>query len=103
MNPRPSLTEDAMLKGTPFHSRTSTLCQSQNWRRWAGYVVAGSYELTHDREYYAIRSGAALIDVSPLHKYMIRGPDAVRFLDRVVTRDVSRCALGQVLYTPWCD
>ncbi len=92
-----------MLRDTPFHSRTGALCQSQNWRRWAGYVVAGSYELTHDREYYAIRSSAALIDVSPLHKYMIRGPDAVRFLDRVVTRDVSRCALGQVLYTPWCD
>ena len=92
-----------MLRGTPFHSRTSALCQARNWRRWAGYVTAGSYELTHEREYYAIRSAAALIDVSPLFKYMIRGPDAVRFLDRVVTRDVSRCAENQVLYTPWCD
>jgi aminomethyltransferase len=66
-------------------------------------VAAGSYELTHDREYYAIRTAAALIDVSPLFKYMIRGADAVPFLDRVVTRDVARCALNQVLYTPWCN
>ncbi len=92
-----------MLRVTPFHSRTSALCQAHNWRRWAGYVAAGSYELTHDREYYAIRSAAALIDVSPLFKYMIQGPDAVRFLDRIVTRDVSRCAANQVLYTPWCN
>ena len=92
-----------MLRGTAFHSRTSVLCEGQNWRRWAGYVVAGSYELTHEREYYAIRSSAALIDISPLHKYRITGPDAARLLDRMVTRDVSKCAVGQVLYTPWCD
>jgi len=92
-----------MLRGTPFHSRTSALCQGQNWRRWAGYLAASSYELTPEREYYAIRSAAALIDVSPLFKYLISGPDAARLLDRVVTRDVSRCAVNQVMYTPWCD
>ena len=92
-----------MLRTTPFHSRTAPLCQAQNWRRWAGHITAGSYELIHDREYYAIRSSAALFDVSPLFKYEIRGRDAARFLDRVVTRDVSKCAPGQVLYTPWCD
>lgn len=92
-----------MLRGTPFHSRTSALCQAHNWRRWGGCLVAGSYELTHDREYYAIRTAAALIDVSPLYKYLIRGPDAVEFLDRVVTRRVAVCAQHQVLYTPWCN
>ena len=92
-----------MLRVTPFHSRTAPLCQAQNWRRWAGYVVAGSYELTHDREYWAIRSAAALLDVSPLYKYLVRGRDAARLLDRVVTRDVGRCVVGQVMYTPWCD
>jgi aminomethyltransferase len=65
--------------------------------------VAGSYELTHEREYYAIRSAAALLDVSPLQKYLVRGSDAERFLNRVITRDVSKCDVGQVLYTPWCD
>ncbi len=91
------------LPGTPFHVRTAPLVQGQTWRRWAGYLVASSYELQHDREYHAIRSSAALIDVSPLFKYHIRGRDAVKLLDRVVTRDVSRAVPGQVLYTPWCD
>lgn len=91
------------LPGTPFHPRTAPLVQGQTWRRWAGYVVASSYELHHDREYHAIRSSAALFDVSPLFKYHVRGPDAVRLLDRVVTRDVVNAKVGQVLYTPWCD
>jgi aminomethyltransferase len=92
-----------VLRVTPFHARTAPLCQGQTWRRWAGHLVASSYELQHDREYHAIRSAAALFDVSPLYKYVITGPDAAALLDRVVTRDVSRCRVGQVLYTPWCD
>jgi aminomethyltransferase len=91
------------LPGTPFHARTAPLCQAQNWRRWAGYIVASSYDLQHDREYHAIRSAAALFDISPLFKYHVRGPDAARLLDRVVTRDVGTSRVGQVLYTPWCD
>lgn len=91
------------LPGTPFHPRTAPLVEGQTWRRWAGYVVASSYELHHDREYHAIRASAALFDVSPLYKYHVRGPDAVRLLDRVVTRDVAGAKVGQVLYTPWCD
>jgi aminomethyltransferase len=92
-----------MLKTTPFHARTATLCVSHAWRRWSGYVVASSYELTHEREYHAIRSSAALLDISPLYKYAVEGKDAARLLDRVVTRNVSRSAPGQVLYTGWCD
>jgi aminomethyltransferase len=92
-----------LLKTTPFHPRTAALCASHAWRRWAGYVVASSYELSHDREYHSIRSSAALFDVSPLYKYLIRGRDAARLLDLVVPRDVARAQVGQVLYTPWCD
>ena len=92
-----------MLKTTPFHSRTAPLSEGQSWRRGAGHVVASSYELLHDREYAAIRNSAALIDVSPLFKYLIGGRDATRFLDRVVTRHVAKARVGQVLYTPWCD
>jgi aminomethyltransferase len=92
-----------MLKPTPFHPRTAALCQSHAWRRWAGHVVASAYELSHEREYHAIRSAAALLDVSPLYKYLVRGKDAARLLDRVVTRDVARTTTGDVLYTPWCD
>ena len=91
------------LKTTPFHERTSKLCLPQNWRRWAGYLVVGSYELTLDHEYWAIRNTAALIDVTPLMKYMITGKDASRLLNRVVTRDMDKLKVGQVYYTGWCD
>ena len=91
------------LKHTPFHERTSQLCLPQNWRRWAGYIVVGSYELTLDREYWAIRNSAALIDVTPLMKYIIKGKDASRLLNRVVTRDMDKLKVGQVYYTGWCD
>jgi aminomethyltransferase len=88
---------------TPFHTRTSAVCDSHEWRNWSGYLSAGVYEPTHDREYYAIRNSAALIDVSPLFKYEVTGSDAARLVDRVITRDVTRQRVGQVYYTPWCD
>ncbi|HET6617036.1 MAG TPA: aminomethyltransferase family protein, partial [Gemmatimonadota bacterium] len=96
------VTVDA-IRTTPFHSRTAPLVRGQGWRRWAGYVVPTSYDLIHELEYNAIRGTAALIDVTPLFKYRIRGTGAAGLLDRVVTRDVARCRVGQVLYTPWCD
>lgn len=92
-----------MLKETPFHSRTAPLILGQTWRRWAGHAVASAYDWTHDREYAAVRNAAALFDVSPLHKYIISGPDAARLLERMVTRSVHKMKVGQVGYTPWCD
>ena len=92
-----------MLKTTPFHERTAALCASHAWRRWAGYVVASSYELSHEREYHSIRAAAALFDVSPLYKYAVTGKDAARLLDHVVTRNIQQLSVGQVVYTPWCD
>ena len=89
--------------GTPFHSRTSALCASQNWRTWSGYFVASSYDVMHDYEYHAIRNTAALIDISPLYKYEIRGKDALRLVDRVITRDAAKCAVGQALYGCLCE
>jgi len=91
------------LKHTPFHARTSKLSLPQNWRRWAGHIVVGSYDLHVEREYWAIRDAVALIDVSPLMKYMIEGPDAARLLDKLVPRDIGKMAIGQVGYTGWCD
>lgn len=92
-----------MPKKSPFYSRTAELCQSYSWQEWSGFLSANLYELEHTHEYYAIRTAAALIDVSPLYKYHIHGPDALALLNRVVTRDVAGCAVGQVMYTPWCD
>ena len=89
--------------GSAVHERTLPLCESLNIREWSGYYAVSAYEAHHEHEYNAIRNAAALIDVSPLYKYLITGPDAVRLVDRVITRDASKLAVGQVYYTPWCD
>lgn len=92
-----------MPVGTPFHDRTLALCQSLNYREWAGYYTVSSYETHHEHEYNAIRNGAALIDISPLFKYLVTGRNALDLVDRVITRDARRLQAGQVAYTPWCD
>ena len=92
-----------MAIGTPFHSRTAPLCTSLRFKQWSGYFAADAYDDFHDPEYHAIRSGAGLIDVSPLYKYDLKGPDALRLVDRVITRNAKRCEVGQVLYSGWCD
>ena len=89
--------------GTAVHERTFALCESLNYREWSGYYAVSAYEGHHEHEYNAIRNAAALIDVSPLFKYMITGRDAARFVDRIITRDVTKMGIGQVYYTPWCD
>jgi len=89
--------------GTAFHPRTFALCESLNYREWSGYYTVSAYETHHEHEYNAIRNAAALIDISPLYKYRITGPDATRLVDRIVTRDMKTVSVGQVIYTPWCD
>lgn len=89
--------------GTAVHARTLALCESLNYREWSGYYAVSAYESCHEHEYHAIRTAAALIDVSPLFKYLVTGSDAVRLVDRVITRDATTLAVGQVFYTPWCD
>lgn len=92
-----------MPVGSAFHARTLELCESLNYRDWAGYYAVSAYETHHEHEYNAIRNACALIDISPLYKYRLTGPDAVRLVNRVITRDASRMSVGQVYYTPWCD
>src|SRR5689334_1042361 len=89
--------------GTAVHDRTFALAESLNYREWSGYYAVSAYETHHEHEYNAIRNAAALIDVSPLFKYVIRGRDAVKLVDRIITRDAFKLAVGQVYYTPWCD
>ena len=88
---------------TPFHTRTASLNQSQEWRLWSGYYGAGMYEMYHEREYWSIRNSAGLIDISPLFKYEFSGPEALTAVNRIMTRDVHACQVGQVMYSPWCD
>jgi aminomethyltransferase len=89
--------------GTAFHERTFPLCQSLNYREWSGYYTVSVYEVHHEHEYNAIRNAAALIDISPLYKYLITGKDATRLVNRVITRDINKVKVGQVIYCCWCD
>jgi aminomethyltransferase len=89
--------------GTAVHERTFKLCESLNYREWSGYYTVSAYETHHEHEYNAIRNAAALIDVTPLYKYWITGKDATRFVNRVITRDIRKIAVGQVIYCCWCD
>ncbi len=89
--------------GTAVHDRTFKLCESMNFREWSGYYAASVYEMHHEHEYNAIRNAAALIDVTPLFKYRISGKDATKLVNRVITRDINKVAVGQVIYCCWCD
>jgi aminomethyltransferase len=89
--------------GTAFHDRTFALCQSLNYREWSGYYTVSSYEVHHEHEYNAIRNAAALIDITPLYKYLVEGKDATKLVNRVITRDINKVKIGQVIYCCWCD
>jgi aminomethyltransferase len=89
--------------GTAFHEKTLALCESLNYREWSGYYTVSVYEMHHEHEYNAIRNSAALIDISPLFKYRVTGSDATRFVNRVISRDINKVAIDQVIYCCWCD
>src|SRR5712691_5407285 len=100
---RESRGDPSMSVGTAFHPRTAPLNRKMVWREWSGYFASGVYADAPDIEYNAIREAAALIDVSPLFKYEVTGPDASRLIDRIITRDAAKLMVNQVYYTPWCD
>src|SRR6202047_2544749 len=79
------------------------LCESLNYREWSGYYTVGVYEMHHEHEDNAIRNPAALIDISPLFKYRVTGRDATKFVNRVISRDINKIAVDQVIYCCWCD
>ncbi len=92
-----------MPVGTAFHERTFPLCHSLNYREWSGYYTVSVYEVHHEHEYNAIRNASALIDITPLYKYLITGKDATKLVNRVITRDINKVKVGQVIYCCWCD
>jgi len=89
--------------GSAVHERTLALCESLNYREWSGFYAVSVYETHHEHEYNAIRNAAALIDVSPLYKYRVTGPDATQLVNRIITRDIQKVAVDQVIYCCWCD
>jgi len=91
------------LVGTPFHTRAAERNEKLAWEDWSGFHAASVYHDFHDIEYNAVREAVGVIDVSPLYKYLVSGPDAIRLVDRIITRDATRQQIDQVYYTPWCD
>lgn len=88
---------------SPFHERIAPLVTSFQWKQWAGYYAVRSFEMSHEREYVAFRHSAGLIDVTALYKYEVVGPDAARFLSRVMVKDITKLSVGRVTYLCWCD
>ena len=89
--------------GTAVHERTLPLCTSLNYREWSGFYAVSVYETHHEHEYNAIRNASALIDVTPLFKYLVTGRDATKFVNRVLARDINKVSMNQVIYCCWCD
>lgn len=90
------------LRKTPFHAPMEALMHGNGWIRWMGYYAPAYFD-SEQSEYFAVRTGASVYDVSPLIKYSIRGRDAARFMDYLVTRDMTKARPMQVVYTAWCD
>ena len=90
-----------MTEETAFHS-----CFARHTRafgEYKGYWLAS--EMTGRgpvEEYWACREKAAVMDLSPLRKYEILGPDAEALAQLCVTRDVKRLSQGQLVYTAMC-
>ncbi len=90
------------LLETPFHEKTYEACYNNDWYRWAGYKIAREYSNT-ELEYTAMRNTAGVLDITPMHKYDIKGADAIKFVDKLVTRNVTEIKSGQVMYIIWCN
>lgn len=87
---------------TPFHSRLDALDTLNTWHEWKGYSSPDAL-FCADIEYFAIRNATGVFDITPMTKYRITGPDALAYLDRLVTRDMRKVPVGRVAYAVWCD
>lgn len=90
------------LLKTPLHERQRALSQLDSFAPWAGYTTVEVFTSV-EQEYFAIRNSSSLYDLTPMVKYRVSGADALRFLNRLVTRDIRKVAPGKVAYAVWCD
>jgi aminomethyltransferase len=98
------MSQDAPLQLTResgFHPRTSALTRAFGDYRgfWVPHHFANAGAI---EEYWACREKAVIMDLSPLRKMEILGPDSEQFLQGIVTRDVRKLSVGQVFYTTMC-
>ena len=87
---------------SPFYQRMKALDTVNLWHEWKGYTTPDELYCA-ETEYFAIRNSTGVFDITPMTKYRITGPDALPFLDRLMTRDMNKLAPGRVAYTVWCD
>jgi len=90
------------LLPTPFHERARALSQVDSFVPWAGYTTVDVFT-NAGQEYFAIRNACSVYDLTPMVKYRIAGPDAGRYLNRLVTRDLRKLRVNRVSYCVWCN
>ncbi len=90
------------IMGTAFYPRTSLLNERQKWNAWDRYHIVDAYT-DWQEELRTVRERASALDQSPLSKHYIAGPDAVRLVNYLITRDATKIEVGQIYYTPWCN
>lgn len=90
------------LLATPFHERARALSQLDSFVPWAGYTTVDVFT-NAGQEYFAIRNACSVYDLTPMVKYRIAGPDAARYLNRLVTRDLRKLRVNRVSYCVWCN
>lgn len=90
------------LAHTPFYTAYVEMSKTENWATWNGYKVPRIVDKL-STEYFAVRSACSVMDLTPMEKYRIEGPDARAYLDRLVTRDLARLVPGRVTYVVWCN
>jgi aminomethyltransferase len=93
---------DKRVLTTPFYSRTSALCETNLWSPWKAYTAVDCYSYLEE-EYFAIRNATAVFDLTPMTKYRISGKDGLAFLDKLMTRKMSKLTPGRVMYGAWCN
>jgi aminomethyltransferase len=94
--------EAKLTNETAFHTRTSLL--TNRFTEYNGYWLPTAYDnLGAVAEYWACRERAAIMDLSPLRKWEVLGPDAEELLQATMTRDIRRLSDGQVVYTAMCN
>jgi aminomethyltransferase len=99
-NPAPHFKQP--LLHTPFHRRARELSQVDSFVPWAGYTTVDVFT-SMEQEYFAIRNATTLYDLTPMVKYRIVGPDALAYLNRLVSRDLSKLKPDRVAYCVWCN
>ena len=90
------------LISSPFFPRQQVLVETDTYVPWAGYSSVDVFSSV-EQEYFTIRNGAAIFDLTPMVKYAVTGPDSEKYLDRLITRDVKKIKPNRVAYTVWCN